>query len=282
MKKTFGTFLTVLGLGSGGYFYANRIEPSLLEINKLEIKHSLIPTSFNGVKIVQFSDTHLGFHYNVTQLKKLVNKINQLEPDLIFFTGDLLDEPNKYGEIHRVPPILQQLKANIGKYCIYGNHDHGGYGSEIYKNIMELSSFTVLLNESVVIKQNDGSSISLIGIDDRMLGRPDLELAMQQVPEDSFKLLLSHAPDVADEAYSYQIHWQLSGHSHGGQVKIPFIGALVIPPFAQNYPEGLYSIGDNDPLSLYVNRGIGTTRLPFRFMAKPELTLFTLTSSETD
>jgi uncharacterized protein len=282
LKRTAGTFLTVIGLGSGGYFYANRIEPSLLEINKLEIKHSLIPASFNGVKIVQFSDTHLGFHYNISQLKKLVEEINQLQPDLIFFTGDLLDEPNKYNEINKVPPILQQLKATIGKYCIYGNHDHGGYGSEIYKNLMEMSNFTLLLNESLTINQKDGSFISLVGIDDQMLGKPDLKLAMTHVPKDSFKLLLSHAPDIADEASAYQIHWQLSGHSHGGQVKIPFVGALVIPPFAQNYPEGYYSIGDINPLSLYVNRGIGTTRLPFRFMSKPELTLFTLISSETD
>ncbi|WHY02215.1 metallophosphoesterase [Neobacillus sp. DY30] len=282
LKSTFGTFLTVLGLSSGGYFYANRVEPSLLEINKLEIKHSLIPTSFNGIKIVQFSDTHLGFHYNVNQFKKLVEKINQLEPDIIFFTGDLLDEPNKYAEINKVAPILQQLNATIGKFCIYGNHDHGGYGSEIYRKLMELSNFTVLLNESLLIKQKDGSSISLVGIDDRMLGKPDLATAMKQVPKDSFKLLLSHAPDVADQALDYGIHWQLSGHSHGGQVKIPFVGALVIPPYAQNYPEGLYAIGKENPLSLYVNRGIGTTRLPFRFMAKPELTVFTLISSEID
>ncbi|MEH7177357.1 metallophosphoesterase [Neobacillus vireti] len=282
LKRIFGTFLTVLGLGSGGYFYAKRIEPSLLEINKLEIKHSLIPNSFNGIKIVQFSDTHLGFHYNLNQLKNLVKKINHLQPDIIIFTGDLLDEPNKYKEINKVAPILQQLKANMGKYCIYGNHDHGGYGSEIYKNLMELSNFTVLLNESLRIKQNDGSFISLLGIDDQMLGKPDLSLAMKQVTEDSFKLLLSHAPDIADEASAYQIHWQLSGHSHGGQVKIPFIGALVIPPFAKNYPEGFYSIGTSNPLSLYVNRGIGTTRLPFRFMAKPEITVFTLVSAKTD
>lgn len=282
LKRTFGTILTVLGLGSGGYFYANRIEPSLLEINKLDIKHSSIPTSFNGVKIVQFSDTHLGFHYNLHQLEKLVKKINHFQPDLIFFTGDLMDEPNKYEEINKIAPILQQLHATMGKYCIFGNHDHGGYGSEIYRNIMELSNFTVLLNESRLIRKNDGSYISLLGIDDRMLGKPDLAQAMKQVPKSSFKLLLSHAPDVADDASTYQIHWQLSGHSHGGQVKIPFIGALVVPPFAQNYPEGYYAIGDNNDLELYVNRGIGTTRLPFRFMAKPELTVFTLNSLESD
>lgn len=276
LKSTFGAFLAILGLGSGGYLYANRIEPSLLEINSLEIKHPLIPQSFAGIRIVQFSDTHLGFHYSIKQFKKLIERINQLQPDLIFFTGDLLDEPNKFNEINEVIPILQDLNPRLGKFCVFGNHDHGGYGSEIYRNIMELSNFTVLLNESRPIKQNDSNAIYLIGIDDRMLGRPNLEAALKQVPKTAFKLLLSHAPDVADEAFQYQIHWQLSGHSHGGQVKIPLVGALVIPPFAQHYPEGLYSIGESNTLMLYVNRGIGTTRLPFRFMAKPELTVFTL------
>ncbi|MDQ0198412.1 metallophosphoesterase [Neobacillus ginsengisoli] len=282
LKSTLGTLLTVFGMSSGGYFYANRIEPSLLDINELQIKHSLIPKSFDGIKIVQFSDTHLGFQYNINQFKGLIKRINAIQPDLIFFTGDLMDEPNKYREINKIVPILQQLNAPLGQYCIFGNHDHGGYGSELYRNIMQAANFTVLLNESRPIKLRDGSSIFLIGIDDAMLGSPDLDLAQKHVPDNTFKLLLSHAPDLADTASNYQIHWQLSGHSHGGQVKIPFVGALVKPPFARKYPEGIYSIGEIKPLSLYVNRGIGTTRLPFRFMAKPELTVFTLKSENTE
>lgn len=278
LKRTFGFFLTVLGLGSGGYFYANRIEPNLLDINNQQMQHPFIPRSFDGIKIVQFSDTHLGFQYNLNQFQKLVKKINNLKPDLIFFTGDLIDEPNKYPEINQLVPILQQLKAPLGQYCIFGNHDHGGYGSDIYRNIMETANFTVLLNESKPINLKNGSQIYLIGIDDAMLGQPDLKLALDQVPNNMFKLLLSHAPDLAETAVQYQIHWQLSGHSHGGQVKIPFVGALVTPPFARVYTEGLYTIGESSPLTLYVNRGIGTTRLPFRFMARPELTIFTLKS----
>jgi predicted MPP superfamily phosphohydrolase len=278
LKRTLGSFLTVLGLGSGGYFYANRIEPNLLDANYQQMQHPFIPRSFDGIKIVQFSDTHLGYQYNLNQFEKLVKKINNLKPDLIFFTGDLIDEPNKYPEINQLVPILQQLKAPLGQYCIFGNHDHGGYGSDIYRNIMETANFTVLLNESKPIKLKNGSKIYLIGIDDAMLGQPDLKLALNQVPNNMFKLLLSHAPDLAETAVQYQIHWQLSGHSHGGQVKIPFVGALVTPPFARVYTEGLYTIGESSPLTLYVNRGIGTTRLPFRFMARPELTIFTLKS----
>lgn len=278
MKRTFGSFLTVLGLSSGGYFYANKIEPSLLDLKQIDIMHPLIPKSFDGFKIVQFSDTHLGFHYTLEQLKKLTNKISRLQPDLIFFTGDLMDEPNKYTEINLLMPLLEKLHAPLGKYCIFGNHDHGGYGSDIYRNIMNAANFTVLLNQSARVKLKDGSSIYLLGIDDAMLGRPDLPLAIKNVPKHHFTILLSHAPDLADTALQYPIHWQISGHSHGGQVKIPFFGPLVIPPFAQKYPEGLYTLGPEKQLNLYVNRGIGTTRLPFRFMSIPELTVFTLKS----
>ncbi|WP_026574709.1 metallophosphoesterase [Bacillus sp. UNC438CL73TsuS30] len=275
LKRSFGAFLTIFGLSSGGYFYANRIEPSLLDTNNLEIKHPLIPKSFDGKRIIQFSDTHLGFQYNLQQLNKLMTKINNLNPDLILFTGDLMDEPNRYNKMNQIIPLLQQLNAPLGKFCIFGNHDHGGYGTDIYRNIMEAANFTVLLNESKSIKLADGTSIYLIGVDDAMLGKPNIALASRHIPSNRFKILLSHAPDLADTASQYPIQWQISGHSHGGQVKIPFLGALVTPPFAQIYTEGLYSIGN---LTLYVNRGIGTTRLPFRFMAKPELTIFTLRS----
>ncbi len=280
LKRTIGSLFTVLGLSSGGYLYANKIEPSLLGIEHIHITHSLIPKSFDGTRIVQFSDTHLGFQYSLKQLKKLTNQINELKPDLIFFTGDLMDEPNKYTEINQLAQILEELHAPLGKFCIFGNHDHGGYGSDLYRKIMETANFTMLLNQSQAVKLMDGSRIYLLGIDDAMLGHPDLPSALKNVPKHHFIILLSHAPDLADDALQYPIHWQISGHSHAGQVKIPFFGALITPPFGQKYPEGLYTLGAENQLRLYVNRGIGTTRLPFRFLAKPELTVFTLESKK--
>lgn len=280
LKKAAAALLGAIGIGSGGLVYAHQIEPSMLDINHIQIAHSLIPESFDGITIVQFSDTHLGFQYNLNKMTKLMDTINSFKPDLIFFTGDLMDTPNQYADKKKIAPILDKLHAPMGKYCIYGNHDHGGYGSTLYKDIMEEAHFTLLLNDARPIRLKDGNSIYLVGIDDAMLGRPDLSLALKKVPENVFTLLLSHAPDLADSASHYPIQWQLSGHSHGGQVKIPFFGPLVIPPFARKYPEGIYSIpGKYEPLTLYVNRGLGTTRLPFRFMAKPELTVFTLKST---
>jgi uncharacterized protein len=277
IKKTFGSILTIVGTGYGGYFYANEIEPRLLKINKHVISHVDIPESFNGFKIVQFSDTHLGFHYDLKQFKKMLAQISSLKPDIIFFTGDLMDAPNQYPFSEEIVPLLKNLEAPFGKYSIYGNHDHGGYGSDIYKNIMKLADFKLLLNSSEQIQLLDGSRIFVMGIDDAMLGRPDFESAMENIPDEHYKILLSHAPDLADNAVRYGIQLQLSGHSHGGQIQIPFVGALITPPFAKKYWEGFYEIGVTEtPLTLYVNRGIGTTRLPFRFLSKPEITLFTL------
>lgn len=276
IKRTVGTILTTIGVSSGGYFYAKNIEPNTLSISNILFEHPLIPSQFDGLTIVQFSDTHLGFQYSLKQLKELIYKINLLKPDLIFFTGDLIDEPNTFAAVNETIELLQQLSAPLGKYAVFGNHDHGGYGTKLYKQIMDQSGFELLFNQAKKITSENNSEFFIVGIDDAMLGQPNIAYALEQVPLDSFKILLSHAPDLADEAQSFGIHLQLSGHSHGGQIKIPFLGALVKPPFAEKYYEGTYKIGLDNQLTLHVNRGLGTTRLPFRFLARPELTIITL------
>ncbi|PLR75855.1 metallophosphoesterase [Bacillus sp. V3-13] len=278
IKRVFVAMFSCLAASLGAVFYAREIEPKLLDVNTYQIQNPGIPKGFEGFKIVQFSDTHLGFQYDLKQLKRLVEKINQLEPDLILFTGDLMDAPNKYEDTDKIAPILTRLNASFGKFAVYGNHDHGGYGSDIYKEIMNDSGFSLLLNESRRIELIDHSSIYVIGVDDAMLGKPNLNASIQNIPEDAYQILLSHAPDLADEAAALDIGLQLSGHSHGGQVQIPFVGALITPPFAERYREGFYEVGGDAPLTLYVNRGLGTTRLPFRFLSRPELTIFTLSS----
>ncbi len=279
LKRAFGTLFTLIAAGTGGYYYAREIEPKLLEINRQSITHSLIPRGFDQFKIVQFSDTHLGFQYSIEQFKKLIERINQLEPDIVLFTGDLIDQPNKYEKRGEIAPILQNLQAPFGKFAVYGNHDHGGYGTDIYRDIIEDCGFILLQNDSREIRLLDDSAIHICGLDDALLGQPDLGQATNELSAATFNILLSHEPDIALQAAGYNIHLQLSGHSHGGQVKIPFIGALYTPPFSDIYHEGLYKIENTIPLLLYVNRGLGTTRLPFRFLSKPEITLFTLTSS---
>lgn len=260
---------------AGGYTYARYIEPSLLDITKYSIIHKKIPNSFNGFKIVQFSDTHLSDFFTLDRLETIVNKINNLSPDLLFFTGDLMDEPNQYAEINKIVPILGKLNAPFGKYAVYGNHDHGGYGTEIYKNVINMSGFTLLQNEVTNVSMIDGSKIGVAGIDDLMLGKPSYEGTLGNLNKDLFNILLAHEPDAALEVKRFNVDFQLSGHSHGGQIQVPFYGPLITPPYASVYSEGMYNV---DEMKLYVNRGLGTTRLPFRFFSVPEISQFTLYS----
>ncbi|WP_175638800.1 metallophosphoesterase [Metabacillus schmidteae] len=268
---TIGGILT----GASGYTYARYFEPSFLEINKLKITHPKIPKSFDGFKIVQFSDTHLSEYFTIDRLKTIVGKINSLNPDILFFTGDLMDEPNQYTQIKEIVPILEKLEAPFGKFAVYGNHDHGGYGTDIYRNVITMAGFTVLQNEVKNISMLDGNKISISGIDDLMLGKPSYEGTLGNLNENTFNILLAHEPDAALKSKNYPVHLQLSGHSHGGQVQLPFYGPLITPPYATEYFEGMYDVGN---MKLYVNRGLGTTRLPFRFLSVPELTQITLLS----
>lgn len=276
LKKVFGSILTVIGLGGGAYVYGRDIEPKLLHNNYQKVIADNIPATFNNFKIVQFSDTHVGFHYTIDQLQRLVSAINEEAPNVIVFTGDLIDEPQAYPSNGPLIETLRSLQATHGKYWIYGNHDHGGYGTEIVKDIMDQAGFTLLQNSHAFI-QKENDTIVLAGIDDIMLGSPDLSKALENVDPSLFTILLAHEPDFADIASTFPVNLQLSGHSHGGQVRLPFIGHLYTPAYAEKYIQGKYMFA-NDQMALYVSRGIGTTRLPFRFLCKPEFYTFTLSN----
>jgi len=276
LKRILGSTIALFGVGGGTYYYAHEIEPATLKITKEIITSHNIPTPFNHFKIVQFSDTHLGFQYSFSQLEKLVQKINDQKPDLIVFTGDLIDEPQTFQSSQRLVEILQQLQAKVGKFWIYGNHDHGGYGTEMVNDIMTQANFQLLKNSHENIEL-ENEAITLAGVDDLILGSPDLDVALSSSNEEQFTILLAHEPDYASVAVDHSVDVQLSGHSHGGQVRFPFIGHLYTPIYAEKYVQGKYEL-NNGKFLLYVNRGIGTTRLPFRFLCKPEIHVFTLNS----
>jgi uncharacterized protein len=274
------TFLKkLLGTGVGGmlaallsYYYARFIEPGQLTITHHIISHPLIPKEFTGIKLLQFSDVHLGHYYGLDRFRHIIKKINELQPDIVLFTGDLLDKPNKYPHIDAVARELSRVRAPLGKFSIYGNHDHGGYGTDIYRYIMEKAGFRMLVNEHALIRK-ERSFIAIAGADDMMLGKPNFSEMVKSIPDSTYTIVLLHEPDGAMQTSRYPAHLQLSGHSHGGQVQLPFIGPLITPPLSERYYEGFYQISH---LTLYVNRGLGTTRIPLRFLSPPELTVFTL------
>lgn len=266
-----------LATACGGYGYARYIEPRMIEITRHTITSRLIPRGFDNFKIVQFSDTHLSDVFTTEDLNKIAEKINQLKPDLLIFTGDLIDKPHLYNDHQHALAVLQRLEAPFGKFCVYGNHDHGGYGTNTYKALMEAADFQVLRNGYRQVQLTDGSRIELVSLDDLMLGKPDYEGTLSRLSSDTFSILLVHEPDAALKIGRYPVNLQLSGHTHGGQVQLPFFGPLITPPYGKTYTDGMYTLHDT---VVYVNRGLGTTRLPYRFLAKPEITLFTLKASQ--
>lgn len=269
--------LLILGTG----FYATEIEPKVLSVTRIDIENRYVQESFNGKTIIQFSDTHLGPDYTIDQLQSLVDRMNLLKPDMVVFTGDLFDNYAEYGSKNRklAQKVLAKIEAPLGKYAVYGNHDRGGGGSRVYKEYMEEAGFMVLVNEVHTITSANGERLTITGLDDFLLGIPMIERTLQSLRHQDFNLLLVHEPDVADRFTDYPIDLQLSGHSHGGQVSIPFLKPLITTSLGNKYIEGLYSLeGKIRPLTLYVNRGIGTTRLPIRLFEKPELTVIRLMS----
>lgn len=280
LRRAFSSLMSLIGLSGGTYYYAKHLEPYMLTTKRENLVSTKIPNSFNDFTILQFSDTHIGFHYSLNELRKLVTKINSLKPDIILFTGDLIDSPDKYSkaDFEALIAVLQKLRAHHGKFWIYGNHDHGGYGTEKIRSVMELSGFGTLKNATKTIMINN-EAINLVGLDDVMLGRPNIEQALHHAHENVYTIMMCHEPDYAINVKLYPVDVQLSGHSHGGQIRLPIIGHLVTPPLGNQFVDGHYQIGDY-PLNLYVSRGIGTTRLPYRFMCKPEITLFTLKGTE--
>lgn len=270
---------TILLIGVCVFIEARYIEPKLLKVKEQEIITSKL-TLNKPLKIVQFSDVHLGQGYTLTDFKRVVNKINELKPDLIIFTGDLVDDNKNFSEEEGAVALLKNLEATYGKYAVYGNHDHGGNGTKRYARMMKNSGFTLLKDSKETIILEDGQQLSIIGIDDIVLGHPNFDLAFKGIEATDFNLFVSHAPDVVDKVKVQPIDLQLSGHSHGGQVRLPFIGAPFTPPYGQKYVKGLYSVKENSNLYLYVNSGIGTSQLPYRFMNRPEITLLLLTSKE--
>ncbi len=274
LKRIFITIILIPAICFGIFAYSIYVEPNLLSVKNIEINNSSNIKNEDTIKIAQISDIHLGEYYAIDKLEKLVNKVNSQNADIIVFTGDLFDNVSKFEDTSKVAPILKKLNANIGKYAIYGNHDYGGGAKNIYKNVMEDSGFKILVNEQANVKLDSGKTMSILGLDDALLGNPDVEKTARNIKGNNYNLLLLHEPDLSDKFVSYNIDLILAGHSHGGQVKIPFLGEIVTPPLAEKYKDGLYNLNTKRNTQLYVNSGIGNTKVPFRFMNVPEVSIF--------
>lgn len=278
LRRIFNTFawvcITLVVIVWLIFLYSRYIAPYDFSVSESKISSSNISSSANGIKILQFSDTHLGFYYNLKQFEKVLEAIKNEKPDLIIFSGDLVDSLHDYTEdLDQLTVLLSSLEAPYGKYCVFGNHDYGGGSENVYPDIMETAGFTLLKNSNFQISS---LKINIIGIDDVLIGYGDVESASKTV-SGYFNIVIAHEPDVANEVSKYAVDLMLSSHTHGRQINISMLDNFILPPYGKHYVEGLYEFNSISNMKLYVTRGIGITQLPLRFNSKPELSAFTLT-----
>lgn len=255
----------------------------------IEIKTNHLPKAFKNLRIVHISDLHLGsFNYRFHILNRAVSKINHLKPDLIFFTGDLVN--NYAWELRGWTRVFRKLSATIGKYAVLGNHDYGDYSEwnskkdkqenfKAIKNFYKENNFNLLLNQSDIVEKNN-EQIAIIGVEN--WGNPpfkqygDLQKAAKKVNDIPFKILLSHDPshwaeEVVDKT---NIILTLSGHTHGMQAAFQYKHLQWSPiKFKYKHWAGLYN---NKDQYLNVNRGLGWLGFPGRLGMRPEITLIEL------
>jgi predicted MPP superfamily phosphohydrolase len=254
------------------------IEPNRPKVVAIEIPLARLPESWDGFRVVQLSDLHYDDYFSVVPIRKSIDLVNGLQPDLVVVTGDfvtasfLTHHTLNMRAARTIEPcarLVAQMKARFGILASLGNHDASTDPNHI-SAVLESHGIPVLRNRSIPLER-DGARLWFSGLDDALAGRPNLAQSLKGIPAAEPVVLLAHEPDFAD--YVSNVDLQLSGHSHGGQIRIPLLGPPYLPEMGKKYPRGLRRIG---PLTLYTNVGIGTIMIPARFDCPPEVTLITL------
>jgi hypothetical protein len=225
-----------------------------------------------SLRVVQLTDIHAGIYMNREEMRCYADQVTALQPDLFVLTGDFIS--NSMSFLPGCVEEMARVRARYGTFATLGNHEHlWGRPNEI-QAILRQYRVSLLTNAHQVIQTEQGP-FAVAGIDDLRAGQPDLEAAMRGLDPATPTLLLSHQPEIFPQAAAYGIPLTLSGHYHGGQIKLSLLGGdISMAHLWTPYPEGLYRINASH---LYVSRGIGTTFTPVRLNAPPEVTLFHLT-----
>lgn len=257
--------------GAVGATYATLIEPRRPVLERVTVRLPRLPRSLEGLRIGHLSDLHLGFPHTRANLHWAVEQMQREQPELIVITGDFV---NAGSAITRSPDLLRFLHAPLGVYGVTGNHDMWE-GADELRSYLEPLGIEFLLNRSKRLQWR-GEPLWIAGVDDIWYGAPDVDAALCHIPDDAFTLFLCHAPDFADRVAHRSIDLQLSGHTHGGQMRLPWLGCCCLPHYGVRYISGLYRVG---PMHLYVSRGLGG--LPGRLNCPPEATIVEVVRKET-
>ncbi len=247
-----------------------------LKVKEYKIVNTNINENYHGLKIVHFSDIHYKTTIDYDDLEEIVEKINYINPDIVVFTGDIFDSHLKYDEkdIENLATLFRKIKASYKKYAISGNHDN----LDMWKSVINSSDFINLNDNYELIYMNDLKPILIAGISS---GLDNIEEKLLKVNKylysdeanQIYSILLMHEPD--NIKYTEDFDLVLAGHSHNGQVRLPFIGSIITPNGSKNYYDEYYKVKDTE---LYISGGIGTSIVKLRMFNRPSINFYRLTN----
>jgi hypothetical protein len=244
-------------------------EANSLSLERVVVELPRLPKKLDGLKIIHLSDIHHSPFTNLEHIERTIKIANRLKPDMFILTGDYVSHEKKY--IAPVAKALGALKSEFGTYACLGNHDHWTDPDLVVKKFRS-TGITMLVNEGFRFEAR-GASFWIAGVDDHMVGKTDIVTALKGSFPDEMKLLLAHNPLIFRQAARYGVDLTLSGHTHGGQVKVRDPEKRLLPK--RKLTSGLHRRKDSQ---IYITRGIGTVVLPIRYQCPPEISFLELRS----
>ena len=278
LKIAMGQLFELIGRFPPIGWYAAHIAPRRLALEEVAVTLPALPPGLAGLRIGFLSDIHHVPGRPVALLARAVELLNAAGPDLVLLGGDYVNSTSR--DFARPLALFARLRAPLGVYGILGNHDYWA-GADYLAALLAGAGVTMLRNEARRVETPGGAPCWIVGVDSTVRRHDDLEEALAGVPGDEFRLLLAHEPEVADTIIgrNLRVDLQLSGHSHGGQVVLPGIGAPLLPTLGRRYLRGL-SASPTHPV--YTSRGLGTVSPFLRFNCPPEVTVLTLRAAGDD
>ena len=273
-------FIFIILIISAIIAYGFLIEPKLITVKEQKITLDNWPDNFNGFKIVHISDIHYGRLFDEKSLQKLVNSINEQKPDIVVLTGDLIDKDTHMNTnmANKISNLLKKINAKAGKYAINGNND---LNFDEWVNIISNGGFKDLNNTYDTIYNDGYQNIFIAGastVKDKLSINDKLKTSIDYLNSFDkngpiYKILLLHGPDTMDDLSNNPFNLILAGHSHAGQIRLPFIGAIMLPDGAKKYYDSHYKLENSD---LYISNRLGVSNYNFRLFNTPSYNLYRL------